>query len=213
MGSQKMCDSLESIGERAMAEGCTIDLSSCNYGETTGSCCRFIKRPTSYYYFLAGLVRSQRMMRILEIGTNFGGSIMSMSRGVDKKDIPSSTLVTVDIEYKNRDGFEEYPHIVRITGDSLDKDVIQEVWECFDKPIDLIYIDSLHEYDHTKENIDAYATKLNPRYIVLDDIRQCDSMVRLWSMLAQEFKQNAFDASAISKREGAGFGIIKWRSV
>ncbi|MCK4463380.1 MAG: class I SAM-dependent methyltransferase [Candidatus Omnitrophica bacterium] len=198
--------------ERAMREGLKIDLSGCNYGETTGPC-RFIKRPTNYYYFLAGLVRSQRMTRILEIGTHFGGSIMSMSRGLNKKDIPKSKLVTVDIERKNRDGFKEYSHIKHVTGNSLDEEVIKKVCECFEVPIDLIYIDSLHEYEHTKKNIEIYAKSLNPRYIALDDIRQCDSMVELWSALTQEFKENTLDVSDITIRKGAGFGVIKWRRI
>ncbi len=195
-----------------MREGLKIDLSGCNYGETTGPC-RFIKRPTNYYYFLAGLVRSQRMTRILEIGTHFGGSIMSMSRGLNKKDIPKSKLVTVDIERKNRDGFKEYSHIKHVTGNSLDEEVIKKVCECFEVPIDLIYIDSLHEYEHTKKNIEIYAKSLNPRYIALDDIRQCDSMVELWSALTQEFKENTLDVSDITIRKGAGFGVIKWRRI
>lgn len=207
-----MQDSLKLMCERAMREGLKIDLSGCNYGETTGPC-RFIKRPTNYYYFLAGLVRSQRMTRILEIGTHFGGSIMSMSRGLNKKDIPKSKLVTVDIERKNRDGFKEYSHIKHVTGNSLDEEVIKKVCECFEVPIDLIYIDSLHEYEHTKKNIEIYAKSLNPRYIALDDIRQCDSMVELWSALTQEFKENTLDVSDITIRKGAGFGVIKWRRI
>jgi cephalosporin hydroxylase len=212
-----MQDNLKSVCTLAMQEGQKIDLTGCNYGETTGPC-RVLKRPTNYYYFLAGLVRSQRMTRILEIGTHFGGAIMSMSRGLNKENIPQSKLVTVDIEHKNQDGFKEYPHIERITGDSLSRNVIKKVGEHFDKPaasprgepVDLIYIDSLHEYDHTRKNIDIYAKSLNPRYIALDDIRQCDSMVKLWGAITQEFKENAFDASEISIRKGAGFGIIKW---
>ncbi len=202
-----MQDNLKLICERAMRGGLKIDLSGCNYGETTG-CCSFLKRPTNYYYFLAGLVRSRRMTHILEIGTHCGGSIMSMSRGLSKKDLPKSKLVTVDIEHKRQDGFKEYAHIRHIIGDSLDKDVIERVVECFERPIDLIYIDSLHEYDHTKKNIDTYGKRLHPRYIVLDDIRQCDSMRKLWSMLTREFKERAFDASDIAIRKGAGFGVI-----
>ena len=205
-----MQDTLKSICERAMQVGQKIDLTGCNYGETTGPC-PFIKRPTNYYYFLAGLVRTQEMTHILEIGTHFGGSIMSMARGLNKESILESKLVTVDIERKNQDGFKEYSYIVRIAGDSLDEDVIKKVEECFSRPIDLIYIDSLHEYEHTKKNIAVYATRLDPRYIALDDIRQCDSMAELWSAITQEFKERAFDASDISIRKGAGFGVIKWR--
>ena len=193
-----------------MGEGLKIDLSGCNYGETTGSC-SFLKRPTKYYHFLAGLVRSQEMTHILEIGTNSGGSIMSIERGLNDKDKPKSKLVTVDIESKNQDGFKEYPEIERIEGDSLNEDTIKKVWECFDRPIDLIFIDSLHEYEHTKKNIEIYAERLDPLYIALDDIRQCESMRELWSTIKKVYKENAFDASDVSIRKGAGFGVIKWR--
>ncbi len=205
-----MQNNLKLICERAMLEGRKIDLAGCHYGRTTGPL-PFLKRPTNYYYFLAGLVRSRAMTDILEIGTHFGGAIMSMRRGLKAESAPRSRLVTVDIERKNPDGFGEYSDIERITGDSLDADVAKKVCECFGGAIDLIFIDSLHEYEHTRKNIDIYAGELNPRYIALDDIRQCDSMARLWRDLLTEFKENAFDASNVSIRKGAGFGVIKWR--
>lgn len=201
---------LKEICAEAMRVGLSIDLSDCPYGETTGSG-YFLNRPTNYYFFLAGFVRSQRFSRILEIGTNYGGSIMSISKGLHKDDIASSRLTTVDITRKNDEGFKKYPHIRRIHGDSLKKDVVEQVVESFDGEIDLLYIDSLHEYDHTKDNINVYAGKLNPRHVILDDIRQCNDMKRLWSELKKSFKNNAFDASHISIRKGAGFGVIKRR--
>lgn len=188
--------------------GLRMDLSDCPYGETTG-CCAFIGRPASYYYFLAGFVKLQRLTRVLEIGTNCGGSIMSISKGLHKDDIANSQLVTVDIELKNDDGFKNYPHIKRIQGDSLNDDVIRKTAECFDDKIDLLYIDSVHEYEHTKNNIEIYAGKLHPRYVILDDIRQCDEMKTLWNEVKEEFKDNAFDASDITVRAGAGFGVIR----
>jgi len=207
-----MRDDLKLICERAMSEGQKIDLTGCNYGETTGPG-PFIKRPTNYYYFLAGLVRSRSMTDILEIGTHFGGAIMSMQRALNTENASRGRLVTVDIERKNPGGFREYPDIERITGDSLDADVVKKVCGCFGAPVDLIFIDSFHEYEHTRKNIDIYAGALNPRYVALDDIRQCDSMARLWKDLLLEFKENAFDASNAAIRKGAGFGIIKWREV
>jgi len=203
---------LKEICEEAMSVGMKIDLSSCPYGETTGSCA-FINRPTSYYFFLAGFVKLQRLTHILEIGTNYGGSVMSINKGIDEDDIAGSQLVTVDVVRKNDEGFKRFPHIKRIEGDSLDEEVVREVVNSFDKEIDLLYIDSLHEYEHTRENINIYAGKLNPRYVVLDDIRQCDDMMKLWSELKAEFQDNAFDASDVSIRKGAGFGIIDWRAL
>ena len=191
-----------------MREGRNIDLSDCPYGETTG-CSSFINRPTRYYYFLAGLVRIEKLTRVLEIGTNYGGSIMSIAKGLPEDDISKSRLVTVDIVTKNPEGFKKYPGIKRIKGDSLDEKVAREVVNSFNGRIDLLYIDSLHEYDHTKRNINIYSAKLKPRYVVLDDIRQCDDMKKLWNELKDEFKGDAFDASEVIVRIGAGFGVIR----
>ena len=199
---------LKEICEQAMKAGKQADLSDCLYGETTGSC-PFINRPTNYYFFLSGFVMTQRLTRILEIGTNCGGSIMSISKGLHEDDIARSQLVTVDIIHKNEEGFKKYPHINRIQGDSLDEEVVKKVVASFDKDIDLLYIDSLHEYEHTKENINIYTDKLNPSYVILDDIRQCDDMKKLWKELEEKFGDSAFDASDISRRKGAGFGIIR----
>lgn len=136
---------------------------------------------------------------------------MSISRGLHKDDIARSRLLTVDIVRKNEKGFKKYPHINRIHGDSLDEKVVKKVTASFDRDIDLLYIDSLHEYEHTKENINIYTDKLNPSYVIMDDIRQCDDMKKLWNELKQKFGGNAFDASEISMRKGAGFGIIRNR--
>ena len=204
-----MKKSLKAICERAMSVGTDIDLSDCHYGETTGPR-SFLKRPTNYYFFLAGLVRLERLTQILEIGTNSGGSIMAINKGLREGDIAKSRIVTVDIARKNEDGFNKYPHIKRIQGDSLSNEVIEKAVKYFDGEVGLVYIDSLHEYEHTKNNINIYAGKLNPRYLVLDDIRQCDDMRRLWSELKEKFEEDAFDASEVSIRKGAGFGVIGW---
>ncbi len=200
---------LKEICEEAMYVGMDIDLSDCHYGETTGT--SVISRPTSYYYFLAGFVALEECAQVLEIGTNCGGSIMSISKGLDADDITDRRLVTVDIAHKNEEGLKEYPKVTRVHGDSLSGEVVKKVVGSFNKEIDLLYIDSLHEYEHTRENIEIYAPKLKPRYIILDDIRQTEGMKKLWGELKEEFGCNAFDASESAKRHGAGFGVIKYR--
>lgn len=194
----------------AVKEGRRIDLTGCNYGETDG-CCRFIARPTRYYYFLAGLVRSQRITYILEAGTHCGGSIMSMARGIRKRHLKRSRLVTVDVASKNDAGFKEYPFIKRIKGDSASETTAERVAGAFDRPIDLFYIDSLHEYGHTRSNIDIYTDKLNPKYIVLDDIRLSEPMRRLWREITEKFAKEALDLSEMVGRNQAGFGIVRAR--
>ncbi len=201
---------LKDICARAMAVGQKIDLSKYHYGQTNG-CCPCIKRPTNYYFFLAGLVRAEGLRYILEIGTHFGGSIRSMRKGLNKRHIFSNKLVTVDIASNNMADLKGFPRIHKIRGNSLAKEVSDKAINCFKKPIDLLYIDSIHEYDHTMANIDIYGPKLDPLYIVLDDIRQCDSMRKLWADITIKYGNRAYDASEIVIRKGAGFGIIKWR--
>ena len=205
-----MKPNLKKLCEYSQDEGRKIDLSDCSYGETSGPC-KFIKRPTNYYYFLAGFVRHNSFNRILEIGTHFGGSIRSIAKGIQLKDIENGRMATVDIVDKNPDSFNDYPYIKRFIGDSLNDDIIDSVTKYFDKKVDLLYIDSLHEYTHTMKNIEIYGNALSPEYIILDDIRQCESMERLWTDLVKEFKERAFDASEIAIRPGAGFGVIKWK--
>ncbi|MFC1577142.1 class I SAM-dependent methyltransferase [Candidatus Omnitrophota bacterium] len=201
---------LKDICERAMRKGRSFDLSDCVYGETNG-CCPFINRPTSYYYFLAGLVHAENLSYILEAGTHFGGSIMSMSKGLREGDIPKSMLVTIDITSKNVDGFKKYPHITRVLGDSLSEGVISRACRMFDRSIDLLYIDSLHEYEHAKRNLDVYADPLSARYVILDDIHLTGAMEKFWGELVERFRERAFDASVLVKRRSAGFGVIEWR--
>jgi len=203
---------LKDICAHAMAVGQRINLSKYHYGRTNG-CCPNIKRPTNYYFFLAGLVRTQGLRYILEIGTHFGGSILSMRKGLNKRHVFNSKLVTIDIVKNDIHGLGGFPKIHRIKGNSLEKEVAAKAISCFKKSIDLLYIDSIHEYGHTMANIDLYGPKLDPLYIVLDDIRQCDSMRKLWSDLIIKYgNDRAYDASDIAIRKGAGFGIIKYRS-
>ncbi len=201
---------LAEIYEAAMKEGRKIDLTGCNYGETDG-CAKFIGRPTNYYYFLAGFVKTQRLRYILEIGTHFGGSIMSMARSMRNWDARRSRIVTVDISRKNEEGFKNYPRIKRLQGDSTSGEIVEELTGTFNKPIDLLYIDSLHEYDHAKRNIEIYSRMLKPKYIILDDIRLSGAMQRLWSEMLDRFGENASDISLVVGRREAGFGIIRYR--
>jgi len=202
--------SLKDICVQAMEKGEGFDLSDCVYGETNG-CCPFIGRPTSYYYFLAGFVNSQRLSSVLEIGTHYGGSIMSMSRGMPPETARENKLVTIDITYKNEDGFRRFPHIKRVCGDALDSRVIAEAKNSFKGPIDLLYIDSEHEYEHTKRCIAIYAGALDPRYLIIDDIQLFEPMRRLWDELTERFQSRAFNAAEICRRRNAGFGVIRWR--
>lgn len=205
-------NNITDIFNQAMFEGRKIDLSDCLYGPPHGRI-PVPRSPYNYYYFLAGFVKTQGLICVLEIGTYFGGSIMSMSKGLSSEDMKKSCFVTVDITYENIEGFKKYPHIKRIHGGALDRGVVREVTECFDRDIDLLFIDSIHESWHVIECILLYANKLKPKYIVLDDI-YCYGLKPLWKDLTKTFKSRAVDLTEICKREALagkvsdGFGVI-----
>jgi cephalosporin hydroxylase len=208
-----MTDDLKNICERAINEGQKLDLRGCCYGEPTGWIGPPSKTPNKYYYFLAGLVRSQHLCNILDIGTHFGGSIMSMAKGLHKECITRSRLVTVDIACKNEEKFKNYPYIKRVEGDATKQKVIKKITESFRGKIDLIYIDSDHKYEHVKTVIYVYANRLRPKYIVLDDILLNNSMKRLWKELKKKFKDRAYDVSKLGiRKDNVGFGVIDWNS-
>jgi predicted O-methyltransferase YrrM len=203
-----MTSAVEALCETAMLEGRGIDLTGCSFGRrfTTGE---FRETPVSYYFLLAGLVRSLDLRRVLEIGTHWGGAIMSMSRGLRDPDSGETQLVTVDVTDRNTEGFRAYPRITRITGDSFDRHVVDAVASSFRGPVDLVFIDTIHTYRPTHHNIAIYANRFAPRLVVLDDIHINSSMDRLWSDVARAAGDRAFDATTLCDRE-VGFGVVLW---
>jgi cephalosporin hydroxylase len=199
---------LAAVCETAMREGRRIDLTGC-YHEITGP---YAHRPCNYYPLLAGLARTQRMSQILDIGTRYGGSILSVSRGRGAGLTGEAVLVTVDT-IRHDEELGRHPEIIRVQGDSIDPSTVGQVVRHFRPPIDLVYLDAIHTYEHTRANIAAYAVPLAPAFLVLDDIHLNASMKRLWAELCEHFGDRAYDASELTGRGfDCGFGVIRWRS-
>lgn len=191
----------------ANEDGRRIDLSGCYYEPHRSE-------PEEYYHYLAGLVRVFRAIRVLEIGTQFGGSIKSMIRGVPTDRIKEAKFVTVDITDLNREGFMSFPDnlLKRVRGDAAEPSTVDKVGALFgDEPIDLLFIDSDHNYRSTGQQINLYANRLQPRLLVLDDIRLNHSMRELWTDLVSLMGDRCFDASQLVRRGVAGFGAILLR--
>lgn len=201
---------LTKVCVEAIKAGRGIDLTGCNYGQTDG-CCKFVARPTKYYYFLAGLVRSQGLKYIIETGTHCGGSIMSMYKGLAPGSVRASRFVTIDIELKSELNIFDCPNIIMLHGDAIDNMIVEKVTELFTEPVDLLYIDSLHEYEHTKLVMNKYASRFLPRYVVLDDINLSTEMKELWAEICKKEGANALDISDLIGRRNAGFGIVRMR--
>lgn len=194
--------------ERAMEVGRAFDLGDCMYGPPhwQGD---FVSRPAPYYAFLAGLMRVLQLERAFEVGTHYAGATIALAKGVP--DGREALVVTSDVTDLNREGTDRYPSIVRVHGDSLDPRVVSRVVGAFDRHIDLLYVDTVHSYAQTYENVAVYANRLKPRLVVLDDIRLNPDMRALWRDLGALGAGRLFDVSELVEREHAGFGVLECR--
>lgn len=197
---------LHEICENARHAGRGIDLSGCDYGPHLRTQQHLGTQP--YYYFLAGLVASLGMTRILEIGTSYGGSMMAMERGLGSA-TAGVQLVTVDKVDIAGAPLLARPRVVRLHGDSLAPTTLKRVVSQFDAAIGLLYIDSKHSREHVLGNIALYGKAMRPRFVVLDDIHLNAEMEAVWAELASASGTRAFDASQIADR-ACGFGVLQY---
>jgi predicted O-methyltransferase YrrM len=197
---------LQEICENAARAGNEIDLTGCDYGPHKQSS-QYLGVP-HYYRFLAGFVQTLGMRKILEIGTSYGGSMMAIARGCGA-DRRGAQLVTVDKVAIAGPGLAALEDVKRVVGDSLKPAALTEVAKHLTPPIDLLYIDSKHSYDHTIENVRIYGVRFRPRYVILDDIRLNAEMEKVWAEFSAQLGERAFDASRLSKRH-TGFGVLEF---
>jgi hypothetical protein len=204
---------LAEIVRRAWAVGQTLDLSGIGYGPNhskEGE--RFLTLPEPYYFFLAGLVRSQMCNRILEIGTHYGGSVLSMLRGVANQN--EAKIVTIDITDLNPTLLST-PGITKLVGDANSEALLKRsVLAMGSKPIDLLYIDADHAFLPTIINVGLYVFLLKPRFLVLDDIIFTDGMRSLWDVIRATRGSDAIDCIEVMpeiRSETCGFGLVRLR--
>lgn len=203
--------SLDEIARKAWSEGTNIDLEGCYYGKPhwEGD---FVHHACSYYYFLAGLVRTQGLTRILEIGTHMGGSISAMYRGIREERLHGARLLTVDVTDLSDAQLHKHPDIRKVCGDALEAEIIQGILSYFHyEPIDLLYIDAVHQYKHTISMMGLYNSLLRPKFIALDDIYLNPSMQKLWYDIMRLFPAHALGLETVSEKirgYNVGFGLI-----
>ncbi len=204
---------LDDIISKAWTVGQNIDLSGIGYGPAHwqgGE--RFVSTPTSYYHFLAGIVRSRSFQRIFEIGTHYGGSILSMMRGVE--DLNQAKLLTVDVTDLNP-ALHSLTGLEKITGDANTEGVIEKAIIYFEgEPVDMMYIDANHSFLPTIENIGLYGILLRPAIVVLDDIVLNESMQAMWNVIGAAYGAEAVNCADVIpeiRSSACGFGLLRLR--
>jgi hypothetical protein len=197
--------------EVALDTGLEMDLTDCVYGPSHVHG-QFANRPSTHYPFLAGLVRTQQLSHVLEIGTHYGGAIKAMWKGAGdpcRKNVLDGDcrFVTVDITMLNPQGLD--PFITRVLGDALSPKVVRRVVSSFpERQVDLLFVDAGHDFGQTWQTIACYVNWLRPSLVAIDDIRLNRSMRKLWAKLEGLDGANATDVSDIIGR-GSGFGVLQ----
>lgn len=193
--------SIDSWIDESKQIGAGIDLAGCRYEHDLD------EPPPSQYSFLAGVVRNLAAKRILEIGTYHGGTIMAMVRALDPT-VVDPQIVTIDVVAHNDAGLREYPQVRQILRDSLAPTTVAEVAGRFDDHVDLLFVDSGHDFRQTFENVAIYGNLLKPRLIIVDDIRLNRSMARMWDKVVSLEPGIVRDVSDLVGRSECGFGLI-----
>jgi hypothetical protein len=194
----------------ALVLGQTLDLSEAHYGPPHWQG-EFVAETAPYYRFLAGFVRHFKVQRAVELGTHYGGATIAMSQGFDPTLRDGARLATVDVTFLNEEGLAKHPLIQRFEGDSLDDDVVRGMMSVFEEHIDLLFVDTIHTYEQTLENLALYANRMKPTWIILDDIRLNPQMRALWRDLGHWPCGELIDLSDRVDRADAGFGLIVCR--
>lgn len=150
--------------------------------------------PTTELYnrFLFEVARQYKPPLMLETGTDRGRSAAHLALGN-----PTGMVVTIDIDPACKANVDALGirNIVSRVGDSLG--LAHEF-----SSLDLLFLDSLHTYEHTKAEWEAYRPRVKPGGLIfLDDIALDASMKRFWT----ELRFAKFDLTHLHY---SGFGAI-----
>lgn len=202
---------LEQIVKDAWATGCEIDVAGAVYGPAhwNGS---FHDKPFPYYNFLAGFVRTQDCLRIFEVGSHYGGSCLSMLRGVHGRE--AAKIVTVDVTDLNP-ALHAIDGVTKITGNANHEATLkQALLEMGPEPIDLLYVDANHRFLPTLNNLGLYVFLLRPRFVIIDDIALNAEMRTLWGVIRGAYGAaavNCVDVEPDIRQAKCGFGLVRLR--
>ena len=186
---------------RSLYSGLFVNLDECYYDNKR-------KIIAKYYNFLYGFIRESNAKRIIEIGTFQGGSSQAMSLALGMRETKiSNCLVTIDIKDQMEKKLKDINYII---GDSLDDKIVEQVGNYFNPTIiDVLFVDSVHNYNHVMNTLHLYGGAFHPKYVILDDIFLNDSMKQLWNGLSKRYLKNINVSDMVER--SCGFGVIQCR--
>jgi predicted O-methyltransferase YrrM len=142
-----------------------------------------LENSQGYYLYLHALVQVLEPSRVLELGTCEGGSAFFMMLALPE----TGRLATVDVGPRHPwqlEPFLEDPRLRRLVGDDLDFGIYGNEPP---EELDLLFVDTLHEYGHVRRELDLYLPRLKAGgFLVMDDLHLNEGMERAWAELPLE---------------------------
>ncbi|CAN5899488.1 hypothetical protein BH23ACT5_BH23ACT5_10650 [soil metagenome] len=194
-----------------------FDLSGVGYGRIHwGNEEDELREPLDYYYFLAGLVRTLGVSRIVEIGTHQGGSARALAAGLDAS---GGKIVTFDVTEDGAERLAGHPSIVAYTLDGTSEAAFVACTTEFEAVgAQLAYIDANHDFWSAVTSFQTCVFAIGAEFVVLDDIKLNDDMRRFWDLVCARYGADAVDATDLHPaiRDGGpdpspGFGVVRIR--
>lgn len=159
--------------------------------------------PSIYYNFLGILAAETKPRLAVELGVCGGGASFAMARNH-----PGGRVVGIDLDYQSytdniRFIIEHYQNFIFLYDDSVEAaDYVGKIYG----PVDLLFIDTVHSYDRTIMEWNAWQPHLSDRAIVcLDDLLR-PGMPRAFSELSGE--KLRLDFLHQSEHTYGGFGCV-----
>ncbi|MFO1067314.1 MAG: hypothetical protein U1E14_02195 [Geminicoccaceae bacterium] len=196
---------------QAWKRGGTIDVSGFAYGpsETHGG---FMDKAPAYYRLLAGLAASLGARTIVEAGTHYGGSALSMATGMRLGGGRGPLLITSDIVDLNRERLKAEPEIVKLVGDSSTPAMLDLTATLLgSRPVDILYIDGRKDRAFVLGVAAGLTARVPVRWLVIDDIATRSTVTDLWRELVEAFGPRAANAAQVvpsSRSAGYGMGFV-----
>lgn len=160
--------------------------------------------PSPYYRFLKILAQNLQPRLSVELGVCGGGGSFHLAIGW-----PQGKTVGVDVSFDHPENVAAIiglcPNFEFWLGDSIAS--AEAIYKAFG-PVDLLFIDTVHEYVHAWAELDAWKPFLSEQAVIcLDDLLRPEMLAtNFWESLPEpKFREDRLHDGAES---GGGFGVI-----
>lgn len=158
--------------------------------------------PSVYYRFMKLLVREIKPEKSVVLGVCGGGDCLHLLEGY-----PHS-VYGVDVAW-------DHPvQILTILGYYPDNfiflkmDSVEAATQFADAEVDILFIDTIHTYDHTMLEFASWRRKMKPDGIILLDDLFRDGMQQAWDEIPGRIKVRRDDLHIGGGADDGGFGIV-----